>query len=172
MFLDFISRTEYTQYLLSMSCHLCSCFVDSSLPAYDDNIKFCWSIQWAGSIWCLYWERKSKGPLWKVDIVPQCCLKEEKTLLFSQGFSLTFQRTSVTLSEASWRCCTWFYMEDPCLHQWWTHHTFALQQWRCFLYPEPLPRRKLITDQKGLFFLFSSCCESTGVRMWDVEKSV
>lgn len=52
--------------------------VDGTLPACKDNIKFCWSIQWAGSICYLYWERKSKGPLWKVNVVSQCCLEEEE----------------------------------------------------------------------------------------------
>lgn len=71
--------------VLCVSCHQCSWFADGTLPGYEDNIKFCWSVLWAGSIWCLYWKQKSKRPLWKVNVVSQCCLQEAKTLLFTNA---------------------------------------------------------------------------------------
>lgn len=86
--------------VLCVPCHLLSWFADGTLPAYEDNIKFCWSILWAGSVWCLYWKQKSKGPLWKVNVVSQHCLEEKKTLLFkhAKDFSLHSKKTSVTVN--------------------------------------------------------------------------
>lgn len=88
-----------------MSCQQFRWFVDSILPAYEDNIKFCWLILWAGSIWCLCWERKSKGPLRKVNVVSQCCLEEEKKYFSRRPRDfLWILKKNIGPREVSWGC--------------------------------------------------------------------
>lgn len=148
---------------LYLACQLCSWFVDGTLPAYEYNIKFSWLIPWAGSIWCLYWEGKSKGSLWKVNVVSQCCLEEEKKNLskHAKDFSLNYKIEHQTEGSFQGMWMILGYVEDRHISLLYFVNKGACT-WAAHI-------RNHLMIRKTLFL---PCCDFVGVRIWNREKAV